>query len=80
MEQFELLSEIGHLCKTHDVLFKISTRGFYIKKYFYYDGIPHGFIQYYIFDVLKNIDIEGCILDFEKRFEKEIARRKSNES
>ena len=79
MELFEILTNMGHLCKKHNIIFKISARGFFIKKYMYYDGKPHNFDLYFSFDLLEYLTIDDCIEVFEIRFKEEISKRRNNE-
>lgn len=81
MTLFEILDEMGNLCDTHhDILFEVNNMGVIIRKYFYDNGRPCTFNQMFSFDVFKHKDLEDCVLEFERKLEKELEKRaKANE-
>lgn len=79
MNIFDLLSNMRYLCDTHDIEFGINKWGLFITKYYYYCGKLFKYSQSFSFDLFEYVDIEDCVLEFERRLEEEIARRKNSE-
>lgn len=79
MTLFEILDEMGNLSDTHDIQFEVNSFGVIIRKYFYYDGKPCNFNQAFSFEIFKHRDLEDCVLEFEKRLEKELVYGKRRE-
>lgn len=75
MKLFELLDDMGYLCDTHDIEFEINEWGVYIRKFYVYNNVVHKFTQSFSFELFKYVDIEDCVLEFEKRLEDEISKR-----
>jgi hypothetical protein len=70
MTLFEILDEMGNLCDTHDIQFEVNSFGVIIRKYFDYGDNPCNFNQAFSFEIFKHRDLEDCVLEFERRLEK----------
>ena len=79
MTLFEILDEMGNLSDTHDIQFEVNSFGVIIRKYFYCGGEPCKFNQAFSFEIFKHRDLEDCVLEFEKRLEKELVYGKRRE-
>lgn len=76
MELFEILNNIGYLCDIHDIEFEINEWGVYITKFYVCNNSTYKFTQSFSFELFKYVDIDDCVLEFERRLEKEIIRRR----
>ena len=79
MTLFEILDEMGNLSDTHDILFEVNSFGVIIRKYFKLDDVPHQYNQLFSFEIFKYRDLEDCVLEFERRLEKELVYGKRRE-
>lgn len=79
MTLFEILDEMGNLSDTHDIQFEVNSFGVIIRKYFYCRDEPRKFNQAFSFEIFKHRDLEDCVLEFERRLEKELVYGKRRE-
>lgn len=78
MTPFEVLDEMGSLCDTHDIQFEVNRVGVIIRKYFNYGDKPYNFNQIFSFEIFNHKDLEDCVLEFERKLEKELEKLRSD--